>query len=176
MDSVDSPPAKSRWNGKSASLGMFKTRARQSYSRIFIQAKTQARWQGYSKVATYPPTWPHPSSGPTQVLTQGAQGHVTMGLEWLQGWRLHDVSGQPVSDQPQGQKVFFYVSRVSACACTLLPCHWPHWESHLHLHLHLKGCSPWNSERFKSLAQKDFSTVRSTIISIRINVFAFHHH
>ena len=41
------------------------------------------------------------SSGPTSLLKQGhlklvAQDHVQMDFEDLQGWRLHNLSGQPV--------------------------------------------------------------------------------
>ena len=41
------------------------------------------------------------SSGPTPLLKQGhlelaAQDHVQMASEYLQGWRLHPLPGQPV--------------------------------------------------------------------------------
>jgi len=41
------------------------------------------------------------SSGPTPLIKQGhlepvVQDHVQTGFEYLQGWRLHSLSGKPV--------------------------------------------------------------------------------
>ena len=56
------------------------------------------------------------SSSPNALLKQGqlqqvAQDHVQSGFEYLQGWRLHNLSGQPipVSGHPHGKNVFSYV-------------------------------------------------------------------
>ena len=53
------------------------------------------------------------SSSPNALLKQGqlqqvAQDYVQSGFEYLQGWRLHSLSGQPVPvfDHPFGKKVF----------------------------------------------------------------------
>ena len=53
------------------------------------------------------------SSAPTTLLKQGhlqlvAQDHVQTAFEYLQGWRIHNLSGQPVPvlSHPHGAKVF----------------------------------------------------------------------
>ena len=53
------------------------------------------------------------SSGPTPVLKQGhlelvAQAHGQMAFEYLQGWRLHNLPGQPVPvfSHPHSEIVF----------------------------------------------------------------------
>ena len=58
------------------------------------------------------------SSGPTPLLQQShlkpvVQDHVQMAFEYLQGGRLHNLSGQPVPglSQPQSKKVFPDVQR-----------------------------------------------------------------
>ena len=50
---------------------------------------------------------------PTLLLKQGhlkkaAQDHVQIAFEYLQGWRLHNLSGQPVPvlGHPHNKKVF----------------------------------------------------------------------
>jgi len=55
-------------------------------------------------------------SSPTPLPKQGqvdqvAQGHVPLGFEYLQGWRLHSLSVQPVSvfDHPHSKKDFSYI-------------------------------------------------------------------
>uniref|UniRef100_A0A8B9Q4U4 Transmembrane protein 19 n=1 Tax=Apteryx owenii TaxID=8824 RepID=A0A8B9Q4U4_APTOW len=56
------------------------------------------------------------SSSPTLLLKQGhlehvAQDPVQVGFEYLQGWRLHNLSGQPVPVlcHPHSKEVFHYV-------------------------------------------------------------------
>jgi len=49
--------------------------------------------------------------GPTELLKQGtlqhiAQDHVQAAFEYLQEWRLHHLSGQPVLSHPHSRKVF----------------------------------------------------------------------
>ena len=58
------------------------------------------------------------SSGPTTLLNQGhlgpvAQDHIQMASEYLQGWRLHNLHGEPVPvlHHPHSQKVFAGVQR-----------------------------------------------------------------
>ena len=58
------------------------------------------------------------SFGPTPLLKQGhvegvAQDCVQMAFEYLQGWRLHNLSGQPVPvlSHPHSEKVFPGVHR-----------------------------------------------------------------
>ena len=58
------------------------------------------------------------SSGPTPLLKQGhlgqvASDHVQIAFEYLQGWRLHNLSGQPVPvlGHPHSKKVFPDVQR-----------------------------------------------------------------
>jgi len=53
------------------------------------------------------------ASGQTPLLKQGhvdpaAQEHVQMAFAYLQGWRLHHLSGQPVAvlGHPHSEKVF----------------------------------------------------------------------
>lgn len=51
------------------------------------------------------------SSCPTSMLKQGlqelvTQGHVQTALEYLQGWRLHSISAQPVLSYLHSKKVF----------------------------------------------------------------------
>lgn len=66
---------------------------------------------------------------PTQQgqLQWVSQDCVPLGFECLQGWRLCGVSGQPMSDHPQGQKVFsdvwtrfhgFWLVLVASCPVT----------------------------------------------------------
>ena len=61
------------------------------------------------------------SSGLTPLLKQGhlemvAQDHAQMAFEYLQGWRLHNLTGQPVPvlSHPHGEKVFPDVQREPA--------------------------------------------------------------
>jgi len=67
------------------------------------------------------------SSGPISLLHQGhlepvAQDHVQTAFEYLQGWRLHNLSGQPVPQprHPHSEKVFPDV-QTEPSAFQLLP-------------------------------------------------------
>jgi len=58
------------------------------------------------------------SSGPNPLLKQGhlelvAQDHPQMDFEYLQAWRIHNLSGQPVPalSHPHSKKVFPDVQR-----------------------------------------------------------------
>lgn len=113
MDSVDSASAKS--HGEMGNLhlqGCLKQEQDSNIHRSLFKPKSKSDDTG---IARWPLTHPCSHSQAqvppscTSLLTQGAQGHVTMGFECLQGWRLCGVSGQPMSDHPQGQKVFSYV-------------------------------------------------------------------
>jgi len=59
------------------------------------------------------------SSCPTPLLKQDhlewlAQDHVQMAYQYLQGWRLLNLSGKPVSALTYGKKVFPYVQMALA--------------------------------------------------------------
>ena len=70
---------------------------------------------------------------PSQLLQQGQlelvdSAVVRLGFEYLQGWRLHDLSGQPgpLVEPPQGKKVVsclaMGISCVLICARCLVHC------------------------------------------------------
>jgi len=70
-------------------------------------------------------------SAPITLLEQGhveqpAQNDVQMDFEYLQGKKLHNPSGQPVSgiNPPHSKKLFPYVSDVSVSGYYLWSCHW----------------------------------------------------
>jgi len=77
-------------------------------------------------------------SCPTSLLKKGhlkpvAQDHVQMAFEYLQGWRLHNISGQPVPvlGHPHSEKVFPDVQRqppvfqfVPVASCLVTRHHW----------------------------------------------------
>ena len=68
------------------------------------------------------------------LLKQGhpepvAQDYVQMAVEYLQGWRLHNLSGQPIAllSYPHSEKVFpdvhmgplvFQCVRIASCSVT----------------------------------------------------------
>lgn len=67
---------------------------------------------------------------------QSALGFSHLGLENLQGWRSHSISGQPVPmlDCPHGEKDFPYIcfeslmfqlGLVASCPLTMRPIHLP---------------------------------------------------
>ena len=63
-------------------------------------------------------------------LQQVTQGCSHLGFEYLQGWRLRNLSGQTVllPDHPHHKNQLFLcthrISRTSLHACCLLPGHW----------------------------------------------------
>jgi len=71
---------------------------------------------------------------PTVLLKQGCLGqfsqvHVQTAFEYLQRWRLHNLSRQPVPvlGHPHSEKAFPDIQRkhlVSVCALCLWSCHW----------------------------------------------------
>jgi len=76
------------------------------------------------------------TTGPTPLLKQGhlqpvAQDNVHMAFEYLQGWRLHSVPGQPVPvlGCPHSEAVFPDVLREPSCVSVSAHCLWScHWS------------------------------------------------